>query len=75
MVERFFAEITRNRIRRGAFKRFAELKSAIMQCLENHNADPRPFIWTKSPRAKSSKIRPCKTIVRVTTLAYAMLGR
>jgi transposase len=48
MVERFFAEITRKRIRRGAFKSVAELKSAIMEYLENHNADPKPFIWTKS---------------------------
>jgi len=47
MVERFFAEITRKRIRRGVFKSVAELKSAIMEYLENHNADPKPFIWTK----------------------------
>jgi transposase len=48
MVERFFAEITRNRIRRGAFQSVAELKSAIMEYLEKHNANPKPFIWTKS---------------------------
>ena len=48
MVERFFAEITRKRIRRGAFKSVAELKDAIIEYLENHNADPKPFIWTKS---------------------------
>src|SRR6187399_2203760 len=48
MVERFFAEITRKRIRRGAFKSVAELKAAIMEYLENHNAHPMPFIWTKS---------------------------
>lgn len=44
MVEHFFAEITRNRIRRGAVKSVAELHSAIMEYLENHNADPKPFI-------------------------------
>jgi transposase len=48
MVERFFAEITRKRIRRGVFKSVDELESAIMEYLENHNADPKPFIWTKS---------------------------
>jgi transposase len=48
MVERFFAKITRNRIRRGAFKSVDELKGAIMEYLENHNADPKPFVWTKS---------------------------
>ena len=47
MVERFFAEITRKRIR-GAFQSVTELKSAIMEYLENHNADPKPFVWTKS---------------------------
>ncbi|NRC57022.1 IS630 family transposase [Mesorhizobium sediminum] len=44
MVERFFAEITQNRIRRGAFKSVAELESAIMEYLDNHNANPKPFI-------------------------------
>src|SRR6516165_5476278 len=63
MVERFFAEITRNRIRRGTFTRVAELKSAIMENLKNHNADPKPFIRTKSAG------RQGKTSVRVATLA------
>ncbi len=39
MVERFFAEITRKRIRRGTFKSVDQLKAAIMQYLENDNAD------------------------------------
>jgi hypothetical protein len=47
-VERFFAEITQNRIRRGAFKSVAELTGAIMDHLENHGAHPEAFIWTKS---------------------------
>jgi hypothetical protein len=45
MVERFFAEITRNRIRRGAFKSVAGLKRAIMEYLERRNADPKPFVY------------------------------
>jgi len=60
MVERFFAEITRNRIRRGAFKSVAELKSAIMDYLENHNADPKPFIWTKSAGEILEKVARAK---------------
>ena len=66
MVERFFAEITRNRIRRGVFTSVADLKSAIMDYLDHHNADPKPFIWTKSAPRKS---RPRETSVKVTTLA------
>jgi len=60
MVERFFAEITRNRIRRGAFKSVAELKSAIMEYLENHNAGPKPFVWTKSAGQILEKVAKAK---------------
>ena len=60
MVERFFAEITRKRIRRGAFKSVAELKSAIMEYLEKHNADPKPFIWTKSAGEILEKVARAK---------------
>ena len=38
----------RKRERRGVFKSVAQLKWAIMKCLEHHNADPKSFIWTKS---------------------------
>jgi hypothetical protein len=60
MVERFFAEITRNRIRRGAFKSVAELKSAIIEYLDNHNADPKPFVWTKSAGQILEKVARAK---------------
>jgi transposase len=60
MVERFFAEITRKRIRRGAFKSVAELNSVIMKYLENHNADPKPFIWTKSAGKILEKVARAK---------------
>ena len=60
MVERFFAEITRKRIRRGAFTSVAELTSAIMEYLQNHNADPKPFIWTKSPGEILEKVARAK---------------
>ena len=63
MVERFFAEITRKRIRRGAFKSVAELKSAIMEYLENHNADPKPFIWTKSAAEILEKVARAKQVL------------
>ena len=64
MVERFFADITRNRIRRGAFKSVAELKSAIMDYLENHNADPKPFIWTKSTGEILEKVARAKQALK-----------
>jgi transposase len=47
-VERFFGRITQQRIRRGVFKSLGELETAITQYLENHNANPKPFVWTAS---------------------------
>jgi len=63
MVERFFAEITRKRIRRGIFKSVAELKEAIMEYLDNHNADPKPFIWTKSAAQILEKVARAKQVL------------
>jgi hypothetical protein len=53
MVERFFAEKTRKRIRRGVFKSVAELKSAIVECLEKYR--PKPPSSGHNPPAKSSE--------------------
>ena len=47
-VERFFGLITEDRIRRGVFKSVTELETAIMEYLAQHNANPKPFVWTKS---------------------------
>jgi transposase len=48
LVERFFAEITRKRIRRGTFTSVAALQAAILDYLSAHNANPKPFVWTKT---------------------------
>jgi len=57
LVERFFAEITTKRIRRGTFASVAELKAAIHDYLDRHNAEPKPFVWTKSADVILSKER------------------
>ena len=63
MVERFFAEITRKRIRRGVFKSVDELKQAIMDYLDNHNGHPKPYIWTKTATEIFSKIARAKQVL------------
>ena len=47
-VERFFALLTERQIRRGVHRSLAALHAAITAFIEQHNADPRPFRWTKS---------------------------
>lgn len=45
-MERFFASITNEAIRRGNFHSVGELKEAIDQYLSAHNQQPKPFRWT-----------------------------
>lgn len=47
-VERFFAKITNERIRRGVFRSVGELQQAIEAYISNHNQSPKPFRWTAS---------------------------
>jgi transposase len=46
LVERLFAEITRQKIRRGAFKSVADLIAAIEAWIADRNDNPKPFKWT-----------------------------
>ncbi len=59
-VERFFAEITRKRIRRGAFKSVTELEAAIHDYLAKHNQNPVPFVWTATAKAILKKTARAK---------------
>lgn len=48
LVERFFAEITTRRIRRGSYSSVDDLETAIYDYLLQHNTKPKPFHWTKT---------------------------
>jgi transposase len=48
LVERFFAEITSKRIRRGSYASVDDLEDAIYDYLLQHNAKPKPFVWSKT---------------------------
>ena len=52
MVERFFRDLTQNRLRRGVFHDAEELIMAIGEYIDKHNQSPKPFVWT----AKASDI-------------------
>ena len=48
LVERFFGLLTDRAVRRGSFQSVADLEAAIHAYVEATNADPKPFIWTKT---------------------------
>jgi len=60
LVERWFGEITRKRIRRGVFKSVAELICAIEDYVRLNNQDPKPFVWTKRADEILEKVGRCK---------------
>lgn len=47
VIERWFRDITQNRIRNGVFKSVAQLEQAIRDYIDHHNANPKTFVWTK----------------------------
>ena len=47
-VERWFAELTRKRLRRGVHTSVRQLKADIRAFIDRHNQNPKPFKWTKS---------------------------
>ena len=64
LVERFFRDITVERIGRGVFRSVDELKSAIMDYLEHHNADPKPYHGNAKPEAILTKVAKAKATLR-----------
>lgn len=48
LVERWFAELTNKRVRRGVFHSVRDLEGAIKDYIAAHNQEPRPFVWSKS---------------------------
>jgi transposase len=63
LVERWFAALTEKQIRRGSFRSTRELETTIRAFLDQHNSQPKPFVWTKSADAILDSIaRYCRRI-------------
>ena len=62
-VERWFAELTDQRIRRGSFTGVQSLEKAIRDYLEQYNQEPKPFVWTADADMILGKVqRLCERI-------------
>jgi len=53
LVERWFAEIPNQRIRRGVFRSVQELEAAIREYIDVHNENPKLFVWTVGTHLKT----------------------
>jgi transposase len=59
-IERWFADITRERIRRGTFRSVRELEKAIRDYIRANNKAPQPFQWVASANKIIAKVRKYK---------------
>jgi transposase len=48
LVERWFAELTNKKLRRGAHRSVGQLNGDIRAWIDTWNDDPKPFVWTKT---------------------------
>jgi transposase len=61
MVERFFRDLTENRLRRGIFRSIEEMIEAIGDYIDHHNENPKPFIWTAKAADILEKVKRART--------------
>jgi transposase len=61
MVERFFRDLTENRLRRGVFHSVLELIEALDLFVDQHNKNPKPFIWTATAKDILAKVMRART--------------
>ena len=62
LIERWFANLTVKRIRRGVFHSVPDLIQAIDDYVHLNNDDPSSFVWTASVQSIMEKINRCKSI-------------
>jgi transposase len=64
LVERFFRDITEERIRRGVFHSVDDLKTAIQEYLDHRNSNPKPYHWTAKTETILAKVDKAKDMLR-----------
>jgi len=60
LIERWFAELTNKRIRRGSFLSVDDLIAAIEEFLAAWNEHPKPFVWTATVDSILAKLSRCR---------------
>lgn len=57
MVERFFRDLSEKALRRGSFSSVDDLIGGILEYINAHNENPKPFIWTASATDILAKVK------------------
>jgi len=71
-VERFFALLSEQQIKRGVHRSTTELEAAIHTYIKIRNTNPKPFRWTKVNRAP---LRIFATLIAISRNAHSIAPR
>ena len=64
LVERWFAKLTEEALRRGNHASTGQLESAIAAYIDATNDEPKPFVWTKTAdQILASVARFCQRLI------------
>jgi transposase len=63
MVERFFRDLTEQRLRRGIFRDVEELIMAIGDYIDKHNDNPKPCVWTAKASDVLEKVKRARAVL------------
>ena len=63
MVERFFRDLTVQRLRRGIFRDVEELVMAIGDYIDKYNENPKPFVWTAKASDILEKVKRARAVL------------
>jgi transposase len=61
LIERWFANLTQKRIRRGTFSSVKQVIEAITHFIKTHNQDPQPYLWTASAQSILEKVQRARS--------------
>lgn len=61
LIERWFRDLTQQRLKRGVFRSVRELQQAIQEYIDHHNANPKAFTWTKAAGDILDKVARART--------------
>ena len=63
MIERFFRDLSDKALKRGSFYNVDDLIAAITEYINQHNQNPKPFIWTASATDILAKVKRARTVL------------
>jgi transposase len=67
MVERFFRDLSQNRLKRGCFASVAELIETIEDHVVKHNQNPKPFVWTAKASDILEKVKRARSKLKLSS--------